>query len=506
MEQLFTSRWHRNQYSLRDMLSNELLRTVRPGNKTGITMTRDRYNAIKQFILQTLDQEAGLTINKLLTKGYLRFYPSLGETTGWYLYQVKLDLEARGLIKLDEIPKGSKKKVIKKVPDRIKVNNKVKLKFIELFHASPLIIQSPGRINLIGEHTDYNNGFVMPAAIDKGIQFAMAPSKDKVSIIYSIKYDQFLRIDRLKLDKISTPAWGNYFLGILYQFKSRGMDVKPFNCVFGGDLPTGAGLSSSAAIECGFAFGLNELNSLNLDKFEMILIAQWAEHNYVGVKCGVMDQFTSMLGRQGQVILLDCQWLSYIYHPLDLKDYHLVLCNSNVKHSLASSEYNTRRMECEEGVRILKQNHPSVKSLRDVSLEMLEINKALLPRNIFSRCQYVVLENERVTRGGEDIKAGRLVAFGRKMFETHEGLSLLYNVSCPELDFLVTTAGRCHGVIGSRMMGGGFGGCTLNIVHQLHLGEFLFEIKNGYKSSYKKELIPYVVKTANGTSVIENPF
>lgn len=500
------------------MLSNELLRTIRPGNKTGITMTRDRYNAIKEFILKTLDQEAELTFNKLLTKGHLRFYPSLGETTGWYLYQVKLDLEARGLIKVDEISKGSKKKVIKKVrqnklwrepaliPDRIKVNDKVKLKFMELFHASPLIIQSPGRINLIGEHTDYNNGFVMPAAIDKGIQFAMAPSKDKVSIIYSIKYDEFLSIDHLKLDKISTPAWGNYFLGILHQFKLRGMDVEPFNCVLGGDLPTGAGLSSSAAIECGFAFGLNELNSFNLDKFEMILIAQWAEHNYVGVQCGVMDQFTSMLGRQGHVILLDCQWLSHIYHPLDLKNYHLVLCDSNVKHSLASSEYNTRKMECEEGVRILKQNHPSVKSLRDVSLEMLEINKALLPGNIFSRCQYVVLENERVTRGGEDIKAGRLIAFGRKMFETHEGLSLLYDVSCPELDFLVTTASKCRGVIGSRMMGGGFGGCTLNIVHQLHLDEFLFEMKNAYKSSHKKELITYVVKTADGTSVIENPF
>lgn len=388
---------------------------------------------------------------------------------------------------------------------QIEVNQTVKERFIELFGKEPLMIHSPGRINLIGEHTDYNNGFVMPAAIDKGIQFAVATSKSKQSVIYSLRYHEYFTVDHGNIARVSAPNWANYLLGILYQMNSRGLIVKPFNCVFDGDLPLGAGLSSSAAMECGFAFALNELNQLSLSNLEMIHMAQWAEHNYVNVKCGIMDQFTSMMGKAGYAMVLDCQWLTYNYFPIQLNGHLLVLCNTNVKHALASSEYNTRREECEMGVTILQSKYPSIKSLRDVTRKMLIENAELLPDKVYKRCRYVIDENDRVLKAGKDLKNGDLEAFGKKMFQTHKGLSNLYEVSCDELDFLVRAAKRSKGAVGARMMGGGFGGCTLNIVRENHLGEFIVQMKRKYKEQFMTELTTHVVSTGNGTSVIEIP-
>jgi galactokinase len=387
------------------------------------------------------------------------------------------------------------------VPD---VNAIVKQKFIDLFNTKPMIVNSPGRINLIGEHTDYNNGFVMPAAINKGIQFAIAPSKEKKSMVYANRYNQFFSIDLTDLKPVEEPYWVNYLLGILYQFQAKGLTVKPFNCVFDGDLPLGAGLSSSAALECGFAFALNELNAFHLSKLELIHIAQWAEHNYVGVKCGIMDQFTSMMGQENQVMVLDCQSLDFTYFPLVLNEYCLLLCDTNVKHKLASSEYNTRRLECEQGVAILQSIYPSIKSLRDASVEMILEHSELFPENVFNRCIYVTQENERVLSASQDLRTGQLAAFGEKMFETHEGLSHLYEVSCAELDFLVEQAKEFKDILGARMMGGGFGGCTINIIHQDMVGEFRHQTKKAYKERFKIELNSYVVNTGNGTSVIES--
>jgi galactokinase len=381
----------------------------------------------------------------------------------------------------------------------------VKQKFIDLFSTKPMIVNSPGRINLIGEHTDYNNGFVMPAAIDKGIQFAIALSKEKKSMVYANRYNQFFSIDLTDLNPVDEPYWVNYLLGILHQFRAKGLAVKSFNCVFDGDLPLGAGLSSSAALECGFAFALNELNAFHLSKLELIHIAQWAEHNYVGVKCGIMDQFTSMMGQENQVMVLDCQSLEFNYFPLILNEYCLLLCDTNVKHKLASSEYNTRRLECEQGVTILQSIYASIKSLRDVSVEMILEHSELFPETVFNRCLYVTQENERVLRASEDLRTGQLAAFGEKMFETHEGLSHLYEVSCEELDFLVEKAKDFKDILGARMMGGGFGGCTINIIHQDMVGEFVYQAAKAYKERFKIALNSYVVKTGNGTSIIENP-
>ena len=378
----------------------------------------------------------------------------------------------------------------------------IRAKFIELFEQEPILVRAPGRINLIGEHTDYNDGFVMPAAIDKEVMFAIALSEDEQSSIYSLKYGEHLQVNLQDPKKVKEPRWANYLLGVLYQFVQQGHAIKPFHCVFGGNVPMGAGLSSSAAMECGFAFAINELNHLHVDKTKLIKMAQWSEHNFVGVKCGIMDQFASVMGKEDHVIILDCRDLSYHYSPIDLKDYTILLCDTKVKHSLVDSEYNTRRQECESGVNILSKHHSNVKSLRDVTLEMLEKYRKELPGKVYDRCLYIVQEIRRVQDAGKDLNRGDLVAFGKKMYETHEGLSKLYEVSCKELDFLVEEARKFNSILGSRMMGGGFGGCTINIIEEDEAGKFTDYIKKIYNRTFSIDMQTYRVKIKDGTGVV----
>jgi len=500
---------------------SHFLTTVQPSGKDGVRMPREVYTAVKEFILSELDQVETLTVTDLISKGVAKFGSGMGELAAWRVYHVKLDLETRGLIRnvkskqtgkivITKNPSPGSRKMLReksiKETNSIQVNQEVKGKFIELFRAMPMIVHSPGRINLIGEHTDYNNGYVLPASIDKGIQIAIAPSRERQCVLYSNRYQQFHSIDLFSdLKPVRDTLWANYFIGILYQLRARGFQIKPFNCVFDGDLPLGAGLSSSAAVECGFAFALNELNNFALSLIDLIHISQRAEHIHAGVKCGIMDQFTSVMGKINHAMLLDCQSLSYKYFPLELKSYALVLCDTKVKHSLASSEYNTRRNECAQGVAIIKTRYPEVESLRDVTPEMLESCERLLGEQIYKRCLYVVEENGRVLAGSEDLIAGRIQSFGKRMFETHSGLSRLYEVSCEELDFLVEEASQFEGVVGARMVGGGFGGCTLNILEQDLVGSFLQQVKQTYKSEFKREMAAYVVRTGSGTALLENP-
>jgi galactokinase len=385
-----------------------------------------------------------------------------------------------------------------------KLQREVHDKFTALFNKEPLIVRSPGRINLIGEHTDYNDGFVMPAAINKEAVFAIAPSDNGKSSVYSVKYDQQFDVDLQNPAKVKKPAWANYLLGVLYQFIHSGYPVKPFNCVFGGDVPVGAGLSSSAAIECGFAFALNEINNLSVPKLKLITMAQWAEHNYVGVKCGIMDQFASVMGKDGHVILLDCRSLVHQYCPMDLAEHTIMLCDTKVKHSLVDSEYNTRRNECEKGVAILNEIYPEVKSLRDASVEMVRKHKEKLPGKVFDRCLFVTQEIQRVQDASVDLQNGNLKAFGKKMLQTHDGLSNLYEVSCPELDFLVEKAKSFEGVLGARMMGGGFGGCTINIVKKESAERFEKFIHEAYLKEYRIDMPIYHVDIEGGTSVVSD--
>lgn len=374
-------------------------------------------------------------------------------------------------------------------------------KFEALYAQQPLVVRAPGRINLIGEHTDYNNGFVMPAAIDKETVFAMQASPDHVSVIYSIKYDEFFTVDLNDPQPVKSPLWANYLLGVLRQLIDRGHTIKPFRCVFGGNIPLGAGLSSSAALECGFAFALNELNQLHIPKTELARIAQWSEHNFIGVKCGIMDQFASLMGKEDHVILLDCRSLSYKLFPLQLRGYSLVLVDTHVKHSLVDSEYNTRRAECEKGVEILRQYYPEVNSLRDASETMVRKHRSEMTGKVFDRCLYIVQEIARVQLASTYLEKHDLMTFGKCMFETHEGLSKLYQVSCKELDFLVEHAQQIPGVIGARMMGGGFGGCTINLVADEVLGTFQQQITQAYYNAFAIHTEPLVVKVMDGVGV-----
>ena len=373
--------------------------------------------------------------------------------------------------------------------------------FIRQFSAEPLIIRSPGRINLIGEHTDYNDGFVMPAAIDKEIIFALALSGTTKSIIHALNFQETIEVDISNTQRIEHPAWANYLLGVIRQLTDRGKTLKPFVCVFGGNIPPGSGMSSSAALECGFAFAMNELNGLQIPKLELVKIGQWSEHNFVGVRCGIMDQFANMMGKENHVIQLDCRSLKYQYYPIQLQEYSIVLINSGVKHSLASSEYNLRRAECEEGVQILQSRNKRISSLRDVPLNDLVTNRSLFSENVYNRCKYIIQEIERVQWASVDLQRGDLPAFGTKMFETHYGLRNLYQVSCAELDFLVDMIHKHPEVLGSRLMGGGFGGCTINIVQSSAVDRITDLISTGYRKQFRIDIESYPVQIKDGTSL-----
>ena len=373
-------------------------------------------------------------------------------------------------------------------------------KYTSLFSNAPdLFVTSPGRINLIGEHLDYNGGWVLPAAIDKKISFAIGKRSDNALHLYSMDYET-LEIIPLSNIVSSAQSWVNYLLGVVDQFQKEQPLPSGFNLVFGGDVPLGAGLSSSAAVEAGLAFAINELFDLKKPRMELVKLAQRAENQFVGVQCGIMDMFASMMGQVGKVMRLDCRSLEFQYFPFDFKDIKIVLCDSGVKHSLADGQYNIRRKQCEEGVSILKKYNPSVLTLRDVPLSFLKKHRDEMPPLVFQRCQYVVKEIARVEAACKDLERHDLAAFGQKMFETHTGLSHYYEVSCPELDFLVKKAKKEEAVFGSRMMGGGFGGCTINLVKTDAIPQFITDMKAAYLKKYKIDLKTYVVTISNGTT------
>ncbi len=378
----------------------------------------------------------------------------------------------------------------------------IKSKHLNLFGKKEAIaVRSPGRINLIGEHTDYNDGFVFPAAINKAIYFTASENDKGLFRFYSIDLDEDFEMEVSKLSKSNT-VWANYLLGVADQFIKSGCNIRGIDCVFGGDIPIGAGLSSSAAIETGFAMVLNDLFGCNKTKLDMVKMAQKAEHEYAGVMCGIMDQFATMYGRSDSAIKLDCRTLEYEYAAIDLKDYKIVLCDTKVKHSLASSEYNMRRKECEMGVQILKKYNNSISALRDVDLNFLESHKEEFDPTVFKRCKYVIEENKRVIEAFKTLNDNNIVGFGKLMFQSHKGLRDEYEVSCRELDILVEIARSSDEVIGARMMGGGFGGCTINIVKKEETESFSQKIIVEYKKA--TGIIPeiYIVRIVDGTGTI----
>ncbi len=381
------------------------------------------------------------------------------------------------------------------------ITESVLKKFKELFNEEPLLIRSPGRVNLIGEHTDYNMGFVLPAAIDKAIYFAITPRNDETCSVFSLDMNDSIQYQVSSIRK-QEKSWPNYLMGIVDQLNKRGHKIRGFNCVFGGDIPLGAGLSSSAALGAGLAFALNHIFNFGIDKLSLVKLAQKSENEFVGVNCGIMDQYINIFGAAQKVLKIDCRSLEYEYFPFDYKNISIVLFNTNVSHSLASSEYNQRRRECSEGVEIIKKEFPQIQSLRDVSIDLLTGYKNKLNPVIYQRCKYVVEENSRLLNACDALKVHDLKTFGSLMYQTHEGLNKDYEVSCKELDFLVELTKDNSEVYGSRMLGGGFGGCTINLIENNAIETVSKTITKMYKQKFNLEAKTYVTKISGGTSIV----
>jgi len=364
-----------------------------------------------------------------------------------------------------------------------------------------ITVRSPGRINLIGEHTDYNEGFVLPGAIDLGVCFITAPRDD--SSFHFIAADMGEEFEcTLRSLKKSPMGWPNYLLGVIEQILKSGRTLPGCDVVFGGDIPIGAGLSSSAAVEAGFAFALNTMFSLGFSLNELVHIAQNAEREFVGVQCGIMDQFVNIFGKDKHVLRLDCRTLDYEYFPFDYGHICFVLCDTGVSRQLATSEYNTRRSQCETGISVLQKDTATIQSLRDVTLEHLEQYKKILDPLLYKRCEYVVRENARVLSACKALLGNDLLLMGRLMVESHAGLRDGYEVSCRELDLLVDIASTIPGVIGSRMMGAGFGGCTLNLIEKLQVADFIQVVNCEYQKVTHRDVRTYVVEIRTGTRCV----
>ncbi len=376
------------------------------------------------------------------------------------------------------------------------MKDRIHSKFVELYGEGGVFYASAGRINLIGEHTDYNGGYVFPGAIDKGIMAEIKPNGTAKVRLYSLDYNAAAEFGLEEVDK-PAEAWACYIFGVCRETIKRGGKVAGFDAVFAGDVPLGAGLSSSAALESCFAYAINDLNGNGIDLFELARIGQSTEHNYCGVKCGIMDQFASCFGKAGHLIRLNCKTMEHQYFPFKPEGYKLVLLDTCVKHELASSAYNKRRESCEKAAAAIKKNHPEVDFLSDCKRVWLDEVRSEISQEDFIRAEYVIGEVQRVLDVCDALERGDYETVGEMMYQTHFGLSRLYEVSCPELDFLAKLA-RKMDVTGSRVMGGGFGGCTINLVKDELYDAFVAAAKEQYRAAFGRDLKVYDVVISDG--------
>ena len=377
--------------------------------------------------------------------------------------------------------------------------------FENIFQKTPdFTFLSPGRINIIGEHIDYNDGFVLPAAINKYICFAISKNDNSECTIIAKDLNETYQFNWNEELKPIDKMWANYILGVLHQLKEKEFVMQGFNMVFSSTIPMGAGLSSSAALECGVGFAMNSMFNLGLSKKELALIGQKSEHTFVGVNCGIMDQFASVFGKKNNVIKLDCNTLEYEYHKVDFKNYSLLLLDSNVKHTHLTSGYNVRRQEVEQGLSIIKHYFPEVKTFRNCNEKMVLELREKLGETLFKRCHFVVNEIQRVQDAVIAFENSDFKKLGELMSQTHIGLSKEYEVSCDEIDFLVDSVQNEKSVLGSRMMGGGFGGCSINLVEKGSENKIIEKISTQYKAAFGIDLKSYKVKISKGTSFVKN--
>ena len=374
--------------------------------------------------------------------------------------------------------------------------NLIKSIFNSLFGNELRIYTSPGRVNLIGEHTDYNGGFVFPGAIDKGIYAAINPNETDKIRAFSIDYQAMSEFGMREEDAPKEP-WARYIFGVVREMQKRGFQPKGFDTVFAGDVPLGAGMSSSAALESTFAFALNDICDLGIDKFELARIGQSTEHNYCGVKCGIMDQFASIFGKKGHLMRLNCATMEFEYFPFDPKGYKVVLLDTVVKHELASSAYNKRRESCENACKHIKDKHNDINYLSDATSNLLEEVKNEISHEDYMRAKYVIGEKQRVLDVCDALEKGDYETVGDRMYGTHYGMSKEYEVSCEELDFLNDIAKEC-GVTGSRVMGGGFGGCTINLVKEELYDKFIATAKEKFNKKFGHYPKVYDVAISDG--------
>ncbi|MBD1429430.1 galactokinase [Sphingobacterium litopenaei] len=382
------------------------------------------------------------------------------------------------------------------------LDNQIKDTFQRVFNSEPqIIVKSPGRINVIGEHTDYNNGFVLPAAIDKGVYIGISAREDDKIELFSIDYNEKYDTDTTSLT-FGPELWTNYILGVTRILSKKSDKISGYNLVVVGDVPLGSGLSSSAALTCATSFALSKLFDLNLSKLDIAKVGQQTEHEAVGVRCGIMDQFASVFGQDNSLIKLDCRSLDYEYIPIELDGYEILLLNTNVKHSLASSAYNKRREACESAVALVKEKYAEVESLRDVTLAQLDELVKPVSVEYYQKARFVVEENERLLKAAEALKSNDIKTLGQLLYAAHWALSKEYEVSCEELDFLVSTVSTYPEVAGARMMGGGFGGCTINIIEKGKSQNVIDKLSNLYFNKFNLNLIPIKVSISNGTHEI----
>lgn len=364
-------------------------------------------------------------------------------------------------------------------------------------------IVAPGRVNIIGEHTDYNGGFVLPAAVDKVITILAGKRSDSMVHIYSETFQEEVSFDLASIGFDKEHSWSNYERGVADVLQKKGYNLKGINILLAGNIPLGSGLSSSAAVEVATAAAFREMCNLDIPDKELALICQKAENEFVGMQCGIMDQFASCLSKINHALFLDCRSLEFEFVPLNMNDVVIVLCNTMVPRQLVSSQYNKRRSECEEGVRLFQQEKPDVKTLRDVTSEMLNNYREKLPPVITKRCTHVVFENERVINSVNALKKGDIPSVGSLMNESHKSLRDNYEVSCKELDIMVEIAGEVQGVAGARMMGGGFGGCTINLVYSSAIQNFQEAIFSQYEVATGYEPQIYVCHAMEGVHKFE---